>query len=195
MPVGLAVTLRGDRLYEFLDRLLSVAIPRIRDFRGLNPKSFDGRGNFAMGVREQVIFPEIDYDNVDQVRGLDIVVTTSAQTDEEAYALLEAFGMPFAKPVVKKAPAPVVEEPEAEETPAEEGTEADAPAAEVAEAPEAEVVEAEEAPAAEAEEADAPEAEADEAPAADSADETAAEATEPEASEEETSTESAESGD
>ena len=200
MPVGLAVTLRGDRLYEFLDRLMSIAIPRIRDFRGLNPKSFDGRGNFAMGVREQVIFPEIDYDNVDQVRGLDIVVTTSAKSDEEAYALLEAFGMPFAKPAAKKAPAPVAEEPAAEEAPnagaaQAEAAEADAPEAEVAEAPEAEAVEAEEAPAAEAEEADAPEAEADEAPAAEAADETAAEATEPEASEEETSTESAESGD
>jgi large subunit ribosomal protein L5 len=95
MPVGVAVTLRDARMYEFLDRLLSVAIPRIRDFRGLNPRSFDGRGNYNIGVREQIIFPEIDYDSIDQVRGLDIAITTSAQTDEEAYALLEAFGMPF----------------------------------------------------------------------------------------------------
>jgi large subunit ribosomal protein L5 len=95
MPVGVAVTLRDARMYEFLDRLLSTAIPRIRDFRGLNPRSFDGRGNYSMGVREQIIFPEIDYDSIDQVRGLDVVITTSAQTDEEAFALLEAFGMPF----------------------------------------------------------------------------------------------------
>jgi large subunit ribosomal protein L5 len=97
MPVGLAVTLRGERAYEFLDRLMSIAIPRIRDFRGLNPRSFDGRGNYSMGVKEQIIFPEIDYDKVDQVRGLDITITTSARTDEESFALLEAFGMPFAK--------------------------------------------------------------------------------------------------
>ncbi len=97
MPVGLSVTLRGDRLYEFLDRLFSVAIPRIRDFRGLNPRSFDGRGNYSMGLREQTIFPEIDYDDIDQTRGLDVTITTSAQTDEESFALLEALGMPFAK--------------------------------------------------------------------------------------------------
>ena len=97
MPVGLTVTLRGVRAYEFLDRLCSIAIPRIRDFRGLNPRSFDGRGNYSMGVREQVIFPEIDYDNVDQVRGLDITLTTSAETDAEAFALLDALGMPFAR--------------------------------------------------------------------------------------------------
>jgi len=95
MPVGLTVTLRGARMYEFLDRLMSVAIPRIRDFRGLNPRSFDGRGNWTMGVREQIIFPEIDYDAIDQVRGLDVTITTTAQTDEEAFALLDAFGMPF----------------------------------------------------------------------------------------------------
>ena len=95
MPVGVAVTLRGERAYEFLDRLMSVAIPRIRDFRGLNPRSFDGRGNYSMGVREQIIFPEIDYDEVDQVRGLDITITTTASSDEEAFALLEALGMPF----------------------------------------------------------------------------------------------------
>jgi hypothetical protein len=92
-----SVTLRRERSYEFLDRLMSVAIPRIRDFRGLNPRSFDGRGNYSMGVREQIIFPEIDYDAVDQVRGLDITITTSAATDEEAFALLEAFGMPFSR--------------------------------------------------------------------------------------------------
>ena len=97
MPVGVAVTLRDARMYEFLDRLMSVAIPRIRDFRGLNPRSFDGRGNYSLGVREQIIFPEIDYDSIDQVRGLDIAITTSAQTDEEAFALLDAFGMPFAR--------------------------------------------------------------------------------------------------
>jgi large subunit ribosomal protein L5 len=97
MPVGVAVTLRGERSYEFLDRLMSVAIPRIRDFRGLNPRSFDGRGNYSMGVREQIIFPEVDYDEVDQVRGLDITITTTAATDDEAYALLEAIGMPFTK--------------------------------------------------------------------------------------------------
>ena len=89
--------LRRERAYEFLDRLTSVAIPRIRDFRGLNPRSFDGRGNYSMGIREQIIFPEIDYDAVDQVRGLDVTITTSAQTDEEAYALLEALGMPFSR--------------------------------------------------------------------------------------------------
>ncbi|MEX1142957.1 MAG: 50S ribosomal protein L5 [Thermoleophilaceae bacterium] len=95
MPVGLTVTLRGARMYEFLDRLMSIAIPRIRDFRGLNPRSFDGRGNWTMGVREQIIFPEIDYDGIDQVRGLDITITTSASTDEEAFALLSQLGMPF----------------------------------------------------------------------------------------------------
>jgi large subunit ribosomal protein L5 len=95
MPVGVAVTLRQARMWEFFDRLTSIAIPRIRDFRGLNPKSFDGRGNYNMGVREQIIFPEIDYDAVDQVRGLDISITTTAATDEEAFALLTELGMPF----------------------------------------------------------------------------------------------------
>jgi large subunit ribosomal protein L5 len=95
MPVGVAVTLRGDRGYEFLDRLTSIAIPRIRDFRGLNPRSFDGHGNYSMGVREQIIFPEIDYDAIDQVRGIDITITTSAQSDLEAFTLLHALGMPF----------------------------------------------------------------------------------------------------
>ena len=97
MPVGLAVTLRNERAYEFLDRLMSVAIPRIRDFRGLKANAFDGRGNYTLGVREQTIFPEIDYDAIDQVRGLDVVIVTSAQSDIEAFALLEAFGMPFSK--------------------------------------------------------------------------------------------------
>jgi large subunit ribosomal protein L5 len=97
MPVGLSVTLRQERAYEFLDRLTSVAIPRIRDFRGLRTTSFDGRGNYSMGVREQIIFPEIDYDRIDQVRGLDITITTTAKTDDEARALLELLGMPFAR--------------------------------------------------------------------------------------------------
>jgi large subunit ribosomal protein L5 len=97
MPVGVSVTLRGERSYEFLDRLTSIAIPRIRDFRGLNPRSFDGHGNYSMGVREQIIFPEIDYDSIDQTRGIDITITTTARTDPEAFALLEALGMPFAR--------------------------------------------------------------------------------------------------
>ena len=95
MPVGVSVTLRRERSYEFLDRLISIAIPRIRDFRGLRARSFDGRGNYSMGVREQIIFPEIDYDTIDHVRGLDITITTSARTDVEAFALLSALGMPF----------------------------------------------------------------------------------------------------
>jgi large subunit ribosomal protein L5 len=95
MPVGVAVTLRRARMWEFLDRLSAIAIPRIRDFRGLNPRSFDGRGNYSMGVREQIIFPEIDYDSIDEVRGLDVTITTTAQTDEEAFALLDRLGMPF----------------------------------------------------------------------------------------------------
>jgi large subunit ribosomal protein L5 len=97
MPVGLTVTLRGDRAYEFIDRFTSVAVPRIRDFRGLNPKAFDGRGNCTLGVREQTIFPEIDYDAIDQVRGLDVTFVTSAKTNREAFALLEALGLPFAR--------------------------------------------------------------------------------------------------
>ena len=96
MPVGVSVTLRGARMWEFVDRLVSIAIPRIRDFRGLDPRSFDGRGNYSMGIREQLIFPEIDYDSIDQVRGLDVTITTTAKTDVEAFALLEALGMPFA---------------------------------------------------------------------------------------------------
>ena len=97
MPVGARVTLRGARMYEFLDRLVSIALPRIRDFRGLNPRSFDGRGNYSIGIREQIIFPEIDYDSVDRVRGLDVTITTTAQTDEEALALLRGLGLPFAE--------------------------------------------------------------------------------------------------
>jgi large subunit ribosomal protein L5 len=97
MPLGVKVTLRKQRMYEFIDRLVNVALPRVRDFRGLNPNSFDGRGNYSMGVREQIIFPEIDYDRIDTVRGLDVTITTSAQSDAEAYALLEAFGMPFSR--------------------------------------------------------------------------------------------------
>jgi large subunit ribosomal protein L5 len=97
MPVGVAVTLRRARMWEFLDRLISIAIPRIRDFRGLNPRSFDGRGNYSMGIREQLIFPEIDYDSIDEVRGLDVTITTTARTDEEAFELLLALGLPFSE--------------------------------------------------------------------------------------------------
>jgi large subunit ribosomal protein L5 len=96
MPIGTRVTLRGARMYEFLDRLVSIALPRIRDFRGLSPQSFDGRGNFSLGIREQIIFPEIDYDDIQQVRGLDVAITTSAKTDEHALALLRGLGRPFA---------------------------------------------------------------------------------------------------
>jgi large subunit ribosomal protein L5 len=97
MPIGAKVTLRGARMYEFLDRLVSIALPRIRDFRGLNPESFDGRGNYSLGIREQIIFPEIDYDSVQQIRGLDVTITTSpGTTDEEAHALLRGLGLPFA---------------------------------------------------------------------------------------------------
>jgi large subunit ribosomal protein L5 len=95
MPIGCKVTLRGSRMYEFLDRLISISIPRIRDFRGLSAKSFDGRGNYSMGVKEQIIFPEIDYDKIDALRGMDITITTSARTNEEARALLEGFRFPF----------------------------------------------------------------------------------------------------
>jgi large subunit ribosomal protein L5 len=95
MPIGVKVTLRGARMYEFLDRLVTIAMPRIRDFRGLNPKSFDGRGNFAMGLKEQIIFPEISYDAIDTVRGMDVIVTTTANSDDEARELLRLFGFPF----------------------------------------------------------------------------------------------------
>jgi large subunit ribosomal protein L5 len=96
MPIGAKVTIRGDRMYEFLDRLIAIALPRIRDFRGLSPRSFDGRGNYSLGIREQIIFPEINYDDIQQVRGLDVAITTSAKTDEQALALLRGLGMPFA---------------------------------------------------------------------------------------------------
>jgi large subunit ribosomal protein L5 len=96
MPIGVKVTLRGDRMWEFLDRLVSIALPRIRDFRGLNPGSFDGRGNYSLGVREQIIFPEIDYDSINQVRGLDVTITTTAKDDDQARALLTHLGLPFA---------------------------------------------------------------------------------------------------
>jgi large subunit ribosomal protein L5 len=112
MPVGLSVTLRQARMWEFLDRLTAIAIPRIRDFRGLNARSFDGRGNYSMGVREQIIFPEIDYDAIDQVRGLDVTITTSAKTDEEAYVLLRELGMPFSP---EGAPGSHTEEQEEQE--------------------------------------------------------------------------------
>ena len=95
MPIGAKATLRGVRMYEFLDRLVSIALPRIRDFRGLSPRSFDGRGNYSIGIREQIIFPEINYDDIQEVRGLDVVITTSAKTDEEGLALLRALGLPF----------------------------------------------------------------------------------------------------
>ena len=95
MPIGAKATLRGVRMYEFLDRLVSIALPRIRDFRGLSPRSFDGRGNYSIGIREQIIFPEINYDDVQEVRGLDVVITTSAKTDEEGLALLRSLGLPF----------------------------------------------------------------------------------------------------
>jgi large subunit ribosomal protein L5 len=96
MPIGAKVTLRGARMYEFLDRLIAIALPRIRDFRGLSPRSFDGRGNYSLGIREQIIFPEINYDDIQQVRGLDVAITTSAKTDDQARALLRGLGMPFA---------------------------------------------------------------------------------------------------
>jgi large subunit ribosomal protein L5 len=180
MPVGVSVTLRGERGYEFLDRLMSVAIPRIRDFRGMNPRSFDGRGNYSLGVREQIIFPEIDFDSIDQTRGMDITITTSAPTDLEAFTLLDLLGFPFssegrpagAEPASGAAapPAPPAE-PEAPAAEVAEEEEEEAPAAaeeEAAEEPAAEV--AEEEPAAE----EAPEEVADE-PAAEVAAEVAEE--------------------
>ena len=97
MPIGCKVTLRGDRMYEFLDRLVNLALPRVRDFRGVNPNAFDGRGNYALGIKEQLIFPEIEYDKVDKVRGMDIIFVTTAKTDEEGRELLRLFNMPFAK--------------------------------------------------------------------------------------------------
>ena len=97
MPIGCKVTLRGDKMYEFFDRLVNLALPRVRDFRGVNPNAFDGRGNYALGIKEQLIFPEIEYDKVDKVRGMDVIVVTTAETDEEARELLAQFGMPFKK--------------------------------------------------------------------------------------------------
>ena len=97
MPIGCKVTLRGEKMYDFLDRLVNLALPRVRDFRGINPNAFDGRGNYALGIKEQLIFPEIEYDKIDKVRGMDIIVVTTAKTDEEARELLTQFGMPFAK--------------------------------------------------------------------------------------------------
>jgi len=135
MPVGVRVTLRGERMYEMLDRLQSIAIPRIRDFRGLNPRSFDGRGNYSLGVREQIIFPEVDYDSIDQVRGLDVTITTTANSDEEGFELLRLIGMPFRTdgrsqgvtatqeergPEAPEGEAAVIEDPAPEEPAAEE---------------------------------------------------------------------------
>ena len=97
MPIGCKVTLRGERMFEFFDKLVTIALPRVRDFRGVNPKGFDGRGNYTLGVKEQLIFPEIDYDKVNKIRGMDIVIVTTAQSDQEAFELLKQFGMPFRK--------------------------------------------------------------------------------------------------
>jgi large subunit ribosomal protein L5 len=146
MPVGLAVTLRAERGYEFLDRLVSVAIPRIRDFRGLNSRSFDGRGNYSLGVKEQIIFPEIDYDKIDTVRGLDITITTSAASDLEAYALLSALGMPFSAQGRPKG-----YDPEADDAAARAHEEAEVASAAAAAKAEVEAAEAAEAKAAAAE--------------------------------------------
>src|SRR5277367_438153 len=146
MPVGVAVTLRAERGYEFLDRLVSIAIPRIRDFRGLSPCSFDGRGNYSLGVKEQIIFPEVDYDSIDQVRGLDITITTSAASDIEAYALLAALGMPFSAQGRPKG-----YDPEADEAAARAHEEAEAANAVSAAKAEVEATEAAEAKAAAAE--------------------------------------------
>jgi large subunit ribosomal protein L5 len=182
MPVGVAVTLRAERGYEFLDRLVSIAIPRIRDFRGLSPRSFDGRGNYSMGVKEQIIFPEIDYDAIDQVRGLDITITTSASSDVEAFALLSALGLPFAAQGRPKG-----FDPEADEAAAQAHAEAEAASAE-AEAASAEVAEPEaavpEASEHESAETDVAEAQSAEARTADAEPEAAAtETSEPESAE------------
>ena len=118
MPIGVKVTLRSERMYEFLDRLINIALPRVRDFRGLNRKSFDGNGNYSLGIKEQIVFPEIDYDKVDKIRGLDICITTTAKNDEEGLALLNEFNFP-----IKEAPQNVSSEPEAEEVKAEEAVE------------------------------------------------------------------------
>jgi large subunit ribosomal protein L5 len=167
MPVGVAVTLRGERAYEFLDRLVSIAIPRIRDFRGLNPRSFDGRGNYTMGVREQIIFPEIDYDAIDQVRGLDITITTTATSDIEAFALLKALGMPFASQGRPKGYDPAADEAEAQAHAESEAAKAAEAAA--APAPKAKAAKKETAPAEQPVEPEAAEAEPEPEAAAESA--------------------------
>jgi large subunit ribosomal protein L5 len=153
MAVGVKVTLRGERMYEMLDRLQSIAIPRIRDFRGLKRRSFDGRGNFSLGIREQIIFPEVDYDAIDEVRGLDVTITTSAASDEEGFELLRLLGMPFrtdgGAPAAEPAADSGAQEAEADAAAAEEPV--------VDEAPAAEQPVAEEAPAAEPESAEPPE--------------------------------------
>jgi len=118
MPIGVKVTLRSERMYEFLDRLINIALPRVRDFRGLNRKSFDGNGNYSLGIKEQIVFPEIDYDKVDKIRGLDISITTTAKNDEEGLALLKEFNFP-----IKEAPQNVSSEPKVEEVKAEEAVE------------------------------------------------------------------------
>jgi large subunit ribosomal protein L5 len=148
MPVGVRVTLRGERMYEMLDRLQSIAIPRIRDFRGLNPRSFDGRGNYSLGIREQIIFPEVDYDSIDQVRGLDVTITTTANSDEEGFELLRLIGMPFRTDGQGQRAGVVAAEDEEEEEPAgAEEPGAEEPAAEEpAEEPAAEEPEAAEDP-------------------------------------------------
>jgi large subunit ribosomal protein L5 len=180
MPVGVSVTLRGERAYEFLDRLVSVAIPRIRDFRGLNPRSFDGRGNYSMGVKEQIIFPEIDYDAIDQVRGLDITITTSASGDVEAYALLQALGMPFATQGRPRGFDPAADAADADGSTDRQG--ASTKAAAPSEASSKPAPAAAEQPSDEAEQKDAAEApEADAAPEASAADESSASEPEPEA--------------
>jgi large subunit ribosomal protein L5 len=172
MPVGVSVTLRGERAYEFLDRLVSVAIPRIRDFRGLSPRSFDGRGNYSMGVKEQIIFPEIDYDAIDQVRGLDITITTSATGDVEAYALLQALGMPFATQGRPRGFDPAADAADAAGSTDRQGASTKASAPSEASAQQAQA--AAEAPQAEAE------PETPDEPAGETAEEPAAETSEPE---------------
>ena len=135
MPVGVTATLRGERMWEMLDRLQSIAIPRIRDFRGLSPRSFDGRGNYTMGVREQIIFPEIDYDSIDQVRGLNVTITTSAETDDEARELLRLLGMPFRREGDEQTAAELRREQEAVERRAAQEEAREELAAEQPEAP------------------------------------------------------------
>ncbi len=185
MPVGVTVTLRGERGYEFLDRLVSIAIPRIRDFRGLNPRSFDGRGNYSMGVKEQIIFPEIDYDAIDAVRGMDITITTSAASDVEAYALLAAFGMPFSadrRPAGFDPEADAAKAAQHAEDVAREAAAAEEPAPPAAATPAPETeAEADSAPQADAESAEptAPEGDAAAEPDAAGESEPAAEAQEP----------------